>query len=103
MAVQYDPSIITKHTQALYNRASGIIFAWGVIGFIGGAIGASAMNAQGAFVLVGGLVVALSGVMFGRARAFSLQLQAQVALCQVAIEANTRRATAAEPVTARAG
>ena len=26
MSVHYDPSIITKHAQALYNRASGIIF-----------------------------------------------------------------------------
>ncbi|MFP2895423.1 hypothetical protein [Corallococcus sp. 4LFB] len=95
MAVRYDPSIITKHAQALYDRASGIIFAWGVIGFIAGAALAKAMNAEGFIVLMGGLVVALIGVMFGRGRAFSLQLQAQVALCQVATEANTRRAAEA--------
>ncbi|NOK15757.1 hypothetical protein [Corallococcus carmarthensis] len=98
MSVRYDPSIITKHAQALYDRASGIIFAWGVIGFIAGAVLAKAMNAQGLIVVIGGLVVALIGVMFGRGRAFSLQLQAQVAMCQVAIEANTRRA--ADAVTA---
>ncbi|NOK37166.1 hypothetical protein D7W79_15935 [Corallococcus exercitus] len=91
MAVRYDPSIITKHAQALYDRASLIIFAWGVIGFIAGAVMAKAMQAEGLFVVIGGLVVALIGVMFGRGRAFALQLQAQVALCQVATEANTRK------------
>ncbi|MBN9684763.1 MULTISPECIES: hypothetical protein [unclassified Corallococcus] len=94
MAVQYDPSIITKHAQALYNRASGIIFAWSVIGFIAGLAMTKAMssNAPGPILVLGGLVVALIGAMFGRGRAFALQLQAQVALCQVATEANTRRA-----------
>ncbi|MCY1046866.1 hypothetical protein OV208_36515 [Corallococcus sp. bb12-1] len=95
MSVRYDPNIITQHAQALYNRASGIIFAWGVIGFIVGAVAASAAQLQGLFILVGGLLLALVGVMFGRGRAFSLQLQAQVAMCQVAIEANTRKAATA--------
>ncbi|MBN8468503.1 hypothetical protein JYJ95_18465 [Corallococcus exiguus] len=104
MAVHYDPSIITKHAQALYDRAAGIIFAWGFMAFIVGVVVTKAMNAQGLFVLIGGLVAALIGVMFGRGRAFALQLQAQVALCQVATEANTRRAAeavlaAAPPVT----
>ncbi|WP_375745313.1 hypothetical protein NR800_11325 [Corallococcus interemptor] len=105
MAVQYDPSIITKHAQALYNKASGIIFAWSVIGFIAGAAMTKAMNTNtpGPIVVMGGLVVALIGAVFGRGRAFALQLQAQVALCQVATEANTRRtanaAAAAAPTT----
>ncbi|NNB86975.1 hypothetical protein HJC10_02210 [Corallococcus exiguus] len=106
MSVQYDPNIITKHAQALYNRASGIIFAWSVIGFIAGLVMTTAMNtnAPGLIVVLGGLVVAFIGAMFGRGRAFALQLQAQVALCQVATEANTRRAAnsaaAAVPTTA---
>ncbi|NNC16152.1 hypothetical protein HRD49_26840 [Corallococcus exiguus] len=102
MAVHYDPSIITKHAQALYDRASGIIFAWSVIGFIAGVAMTRAMTTEGLIVLMGGLVVALIGAMFGRGRAFTLQLQAQVALCQVATEANTRRtanAAAAEVPT----
>ena len=51
-----------------------------------------ATQGGGLIVLMGGLVGALIGVVIGRGRAFSLQLQAQVALCQVATEANTRRA-----------
>lgn len=100
MSVRYDPSIITKHAQALYARANGIIFAWGFIGFIVGLVAAKAAQAQGLYVFVGGLIMALLGVMFGRGRAFSLQLQAQVALCQVAIEANTRKVTEAATATA---
>lgn len=101
MAVQYDPSIITKHAQALYTKSSGIIFAWSVIGFIAGLAMTTAMNtnAPGPIVVMGGLVMALIGAMFGRGRAFALQLQAQVALCQVATEANTRRAADAAAAT----
>jgi hypothetical protein len=92
MSVHYDPSIITKHAQALYNRASGIIFLGGLLAFLAGAAMGGATQGGGFIVLMGGLVGALIGVVIGRGRAFSLQLQAQVALCQVATEANTRRA-----------
>lgn len=91
MAVHYDPSIITKHAQTLYDRASSIIFMWGMGGFLAGAALGGAVQGGGFVVLMGGLVGALFGVVTGRGRAFSLQLQAQVALCQVATEANTRR------------
>jgi len=97
MSVHYDPSIITKHAQALYNRASGIIFMGGLLGFLAGAAMGGATQGGGFIVLMGGLVGALIGVVIGRGRAFSLQLQAQVALCQVATEANTRRAADTAP------
>ncbi|WP_426752459.1 hypothetical protein [Myxococcus sp. Y35] len=97
MHVQYDPQIIHAHAAALYSRAARIVFTTGVLGFIVGAIAGSLLGAttegrSGVFTLVGGLVGALIGVSIGRGRAFVLQLQAQSALCQVAIEANTRRA-----------
>ena len=103
MSIHYDSSIITKHAQALDNRASGIIFTWGLLSFIAGAAAGGATQGGGFIVLMGGLVGALIGVVIGRGRAFSLQLQAQVALCQVATEANTRRAAeAAEAALAQA-
>ena len=96
MAVQYDPKIIAQHAEALYQRASRIVFTSGFWGFLMGAAALGAATAAssntGAFALVGGLVGAVLGVSVGRGRAFVYQLQAQQALCQVEIEANTRRA-----------
>ncbi|WP_426751721.1 hypothetical protein [Myxococcus sp. Y35] len=109
MAVQYDPNIIRGYAEALYRRASRIVFMTGFIGFILGILGGSVITApmkNGApFTLICALVGAFIGVTIGRGRAFALQLQAQSALCQVAIEANTRRAAdaaATAPRTAEA-
>lgn len=103
MAVQYDPQIITQHAETLYRRASGIVFTYGVLGFLVGAgiLGALAAQHLGnsVTVLVGGLVSMFMGVSIGRSRAFVYQLQAQQALCQVAIELNTRRTAASSPVS----
>lgn len=97
MAVQYDPQVIAQHAEALYRRASRIVLTYGVVGFLVGAAVLGAVASQrsvgGVMVLVGGLVGALMGVSIGRSRAFVYQLQAQQALCQVAIELNTRRTT----------
>lgn len=105
MAVQYDPNIIHAHAEALYAQARRIVFKYGFLGFIvgasaGGAVGAGASRG-GAFALIGGLVGVLIGVSMGRSRAFVLQLQAQSALCSVAIEANTRRAADAAVAVSR--
>lgn len=106
MAVQYDPNVIQQHAASLYARASRIVFTSGFLGFIAGAVagsmfGAAMKSGQGFFVVLGLLVGTLVGVSIGRGRAFVLQLQAQSALCQVAIEANTRRAVEVASSTAR--
>jgi hypothetical protein len=41
-------------------------------------------------VLVGGIVLAVVGGKLGQSRGFVLKVQAQTALCQAAIEENTR-------------
>ncbi|NVJ04090.1 hypothetical protein HUW63_02375 [Myxococcus sp. AM001] len=105
MAVQYDPNIIRGYAEALYRRASRIVFMAGFIGFVVGAVGGavvtSAMKYNSTVTLGFVLVGTLIGVNIGRGRAFVLQLQAQSALCQVAIEANTRRAADAAAATPR--
>jgi hypothetical protein len=97
MTVMYDANIIREHAAALYSRAARIVFMTGFLGCIFGAIagsvlGASSGGSPGFFMVLGALLGTLVGVTLGRGRAFVLQLQAQTALCQVAIEANTRRA-----------
>ncbi|MCP3102333.1 hypothetical protein LZ198_26020 [Myxococcus sp. K15C18031901] len=94
MAIQYDPSIIQSHAAALYAQASRIVFRSGATGFFVGVVGgvAAGRGEQGlVFACIGGLVGAFIGVSLARGRAFALQLQAQTALCHVAIETNTRR------------
>ena len=105
MVLNYDPSIIHTHAVALYRRAARIVYMAAFLGFVFGAIAGSGLGAPTGgkipvFAVAGGIFGALIGVSVGRARAFVFQLQAQLALCQVAIEANTRRA--AEVATAEA-
>jgi len=98
MAVQYDPKIIAQHAEALYRRASRIVFTHGFMGLIVGAVALGVASNQSSssavLTLVGALLGALLGISIGRGRAFVYQLQAQQALCQVEIELNTRRAAA---------
>ncbi|WP_338866766.1 hypothetical protein [Myxococcus stipitatus] len=95
MTVQYDPGVIQSHAEALYAQARRIVLKFAFFGFVVGAImggaAGSAASGGGTLALIGGLVGALIGGSMGRSRAFVLHLQAQMALCNVAIEANTRR------------
>ena len=91
MAVIYDPAVIQEFADRLYDKASGIIRSYtimGVIllGFAGLATGEVVLGAIGA--VVGGVV----GYSMGKEKAFAHKLQAQTALCQVQIEKNSRSA-----------
>ncbi|RKH63173.1 hypothetical protein [Corallococcus aberystwythensis] len=102
MAVRYDPSVIQEHAEDLYSRASRLAMLYGFMGIVfGAAIGfilsASAEDLRPVALTGGAVIGVIIGASMGRSRAFALELQAQVALCQVATEANTRRtAEAAE-------
>ncbi len=101
MTIEYDPRIIAQHAAALYTQASRVVFTHGFLGVllgagVGGGLGARS-DATGVFMMVGALLGALVGVSIGRSRAFVYRLQAQQALCQVAIEQNTRRAIPSVP------
>jgi hypothetical protein len=110
MAV-FDPRVIQKFADWLYRRALLVMIASTVLGVLSGgvlglvvcldaigpALARDGSEAAGGLVvgLVGGLLGAvlfgLGGFLVGWKRAFRLRLQAQVALCQLKIEENTRR------------
>ncbi len=87
----YDPQIIQTFADRLYSQARTIAFVYGLVGAGAGAIGgdfAGNSTAMG----VGALLGLLLGVVVGIQAGFRLKLQAQTALCQLAIEQNTRHA-----------
>lgn len=96
----YDPSIIEKYAAHLYERGENIIWKWGCIGMLLGALCAGFVartvlptqnSIWGIAMLAAGVVIGLFvGRSIGTDRAFHLFLQAQTALCQVQIERNTR-------------
>ena len=101
--MKFDPEIIETFARRLYGQASRIVIRYGVLfALLGGGFGAAvyyylpAVAARDFGPVIGGAAVvlfALIGVSIGNDRAFGLRLQAQVALCQVQIERNTRTAS----------
>lgn len=93
----YDPSIIEEHAATLYRRAARVVFFWTIL--VGAVASVAALLALKQYpagdptrmaILVSGVVGMMVGYYMGSGRAFQLRLQAQLALCQVAIERNTR-------------
>ena len=92
--VQYDPGVIQSFADGLYRAADRIVMMTAIIGaLIGGAIGLAFGQAVGGGALIGLLGAAVGGFIGhsrGISKTFQLRLQAQLALCQVEIEFNTR-------------
>jgi hypothetical protein len=95
VSVSYDPEIIHTFADKLYSEARWLAFRYGVLfGFVGAAGGAalaSAMDLPGAVpsVCVAG-VGSMLGAAIGHSKGFELRLRAQLALCQLKTEMNTR-------------
>lgn len=100
--VRYDAEIIEKFAAKLYAQANRIVAMYVVLFGIAGVIaGIVATKSTGGSMrdtslpvpnmILGGVVLAALGYIVGQARAFSLRLQAQTALCQVQIERNTAK------------
>ena len=87
--ISYDPKIIGIYANALYRRADWIVFVWSIIGAVFGAAICGFYGGQTG-LLLGIVVGGIMGYSEGQSRSFFLRLQAQLALCQVQIEANTR-------------
>ena len=87
---KFEPRIISTFADLLYVRADWIVLKWTVVG---GATGAILLGFYGKALglLIGGVIGGFAGYREGQARSFLLRLQAQLALCMVEIEANTRR------------
>jgi len=91
----YDARVIVTFAEQLYKQAGSIVLTYAIIGLLAGfGLGYVLSGALGIHPLVepalGALVVAAVAYTIGRQRAFALKLQAQMALCQVQTEANTR-------------
>jgi hypothetical protein len=86
---RYDPSVIIEYASGLYWMATVWIVAYSVVGLLAGLLGGRILN-SGISMLIGAIAGLVIGYLLGEARARDLRLRAQLALCQVQIEANTR-------------
>ena len=87
--VRYDATIIVQFAQALYEQANLTLFFFTLGGVVIGGGGGWMLSTEAA--VVGAIIFGGIGYLIGQTRAFQLKLQAQLALCQVAIEENTRK------------
>ncbi len=94
---EYDSKVLYEFADRLYRRAAWI--AWGytflgaLLGLFGGGAVAEAVGSRDGMITAGVVVAILFatiGYSVGREKGFALRLQAQTALCQAQIEANTR-------------
>lgn len=107
-ATTYDPKILQACADSLYRQARWIIITtavkygalafvlfWIVIGLRSQVAHENENTLLLLSLLLTGIAIYL-GVSAGRTKAFALKLQAQQVLCQMRIEENTQRTTAAK-------
>lgn len=99
--IRYDPSVLREMAARLDAQATTTIVIWTVVGAVVGAgalaVVGLALENVGIGALVGLIVGGVLGYMIGEHRALMLRFEAQLALCQVAIEENTRPQTSEAP------
>lgn len=87
---QYDPQVLQKYADKMYASATMIVVLLALIGAgLGGAAG-GALSPKLGWILGAGLGLVV-GVLFGVVAGFWYKLRAQLVLCQLQIEVNTRR------------
>jgi hypothetical protein len=111
--INYDPRIIKAHATNLYMAAERLVrnaaILGGVIGIlvgfvVGFGLGSLTENNDirffaAIFGAAGGTIgLSLFAAELAKGRAFQLKLQAQLAMCQVQIEENTRRFSPDGPI-----
>lgn len=88
--VSYNPSVIVTRAASLYSQANWVIAVYMCVGAaIFGVIGYLPLHSAN-WATLGALAGAVIGFLLAYPKAFLLKLQAQLALCQVEIEKNTR-------------
>ena len=91
--VQYDSKIIYRYAQQLYNQANALIALCLLLGAIGGAVAGASLAPGDWPKAVGAIIGAAIGLLIGVGLSFHVKLKAQIMLCQVKIEENTRSNT----------
>jgi hypothetical protein len=102
---KYDPAIIQLHADKLYSEANIIIVIWITVGILSGFLAGFLLSVFLLKDLISPVIpIIFVGVLFGffgykigTGFAFALKLKAQIALCQVKIEENTRRILSSVP------
>lgn len=100
--VQYDSSLIQEFAEKMYSQAQTVIVVYTLLGTAAGGGGGYALGhnspMQHPIIAVGIVVLGALGYLVAQPRAFQLRLQAQMALCQMKIEENTRDRRSAPPM-----
>ncbi|MBK8238791.1 MAG: hypothetical protein IPK74_24965 [Deltaproteobacteria bacterium] len=93
MLKAYDPEILGRFAQRLIRRADSTVALYAFFGLMLGAFAFYAVGSVGtpALGMAVAVLVLLMALLVGYERAFTLRVQAQTVLCQVAIEMNTRQ------------
>jgi hypothetical protein len=87
--VKYDPSVISEYANSLYKMANVIVFAGLTLcGLFGVVIGSATSNPG--LILVFAFLGGAFGYAIGKIVGLGLQVLAQLVLCQLKIEENTR-------------
>jgi hypothetical protein len=99
---QYDPDVIQRYAYRLHQKAQGMTIVMSIVtAFAAGSLVYSFLNyalhtpeipqAIVSMTIFGALAGGLVGHLWGREIAFTLKARAQMALCLLKIEENTRR------------
>lgn len=94
--VNYSSEVIEQFAAGLYKEADSTVLTYTAVGFLLGGTAGFLVSFPFLVLLavvpagIGAVIGAVIGRSMGQAAAFKLRLQAQQALCQVAIEKNTR-------------
>jgi len=97
MNAHYEPEALRRLAEQTHAQARTALVGGIIGGMVTGSLfgyAASLMFATSTSLLAPGMAVgAVLGVVMGRRRAMELKLKAQMALCQIQIEENTRKPT----------
>ena len=96
--IPYDPQIIQEFAKRLYRQAATITAVYVIVGILFGALIGSILVTlprglhieAGTGAAIGIVLGGIFGYARGTEKAFKLKLDAQLALCQVQTESNTR-------------
>jgi hypothetical protein len=87
--VTYDANLIQEYADRMYRSASQTVVMYSLGGIITGA-SVGLVSRDPKLTVVAAILVGILGYLMGKGKAFKLKLEAQLALCQVQIEENTR-------------